>query len=92
MFFKMKLTHVNYQAAAYAAAHGGDTSLEDETADFIKTVMPQMGLVPNNLIVAVKQIRVEENPAVRVTVTNDFPIFGAASTKIAICDSEVVSW
>jgi hypothetical protein len=91
MFFKMKLTHVNYQAAAYAAAHGGDSALQEETADFVKTMMSQMGLAPNNLMVAVRQTRVEENPAVIVTVTNDFPIFGVTS-KIAICDSEVVSW
>jgi len=95
MFFKTKLTHVNYLAAAYAAAHGGDITVQEETSAFITTMMPKMGLTPNNLTVAVKPIRLQENPAVQVTVSNEFPIFGAACgipTKITLCDTEIVSW
>jgi len=95
LFYKTKLTHVNYLAAAYAAAHDGDNDLNQETIEFTKSAMTDMNLIPNNLQVTVKTLQLQENSAVQVTIANDFPIAGVSNgttpSTIKLEDTELAS-
>lgn len=95
IFYKTKLTHIGYLAAAYAAAHDGDSNLEQETTDYTKNAMTLMNITPNNLKVTVKSVRLEENAAVQVTIANDFPIIGVSTgtnqSNINLADTELAS-
>jgi len=93
MFFKQKLTGVCLAAAAHASAHAGDSDVETETMDFVEELMPQVGIAPRNLSVAVSEINVGEHSGVQVTVSNTFPLFGSVNmlpTQIVLADSECV--
>jgi len=93
MFFKEKLSGVCHSAAAYAAAHAGDSDVEGKTTEFVEELMPQVGIAPYSLNVGVSEITVQENQGVQVTVQNTFPLFGSINmlpSKIVLADSEAV--
>ncbi|HEY9683631.1 MAG TPA: hypothetical protein V6C86_18775 [Oculatellaceae cyanobacterium] len=95
MFYKTKLTHINYLAAQYAAAHPADADVQGKTEAYVKEIMPGFGLTPNNLTVTVTELRFHENPAIAVTVNNNFPVFGAncgMPSSLCLKDTEVVAW
>ncbi|HEY9677287.1 MAG TPA: hypothetical protein V6C76_04735 [Drouetiella sp.] len=95
MFFKDKLSHCTHLATQFAAAHQGDDGLQSETSEFVKEIMPQMGLQANGLQVTVKPVAINATSGVQVTVTNSFPVFGGVRflpTEVAISDSECHIW
>jgi hypothetical protein len=95
ILYKQKLSHVNYLATAYAAAHGGDANVQDETTEYVKQVMSAMGMAPNGLSVTVTEMRFQNSPAIKVTLSNEFPLTGAAfgiPPIINLSDSEIAIW
>jgi len=96
MVFKEKLNNVTHLAAAYAAAHAGDSNVQEETTTFVAQLMPQAGISPTALTVEVNQVNIQQDPGVQVSISNQFPLFGTAGgifpAQLTLTDSEVVVW
>lgn len=97
MYYKQKLMPVTNLAAQFAAAHASDSNVDEETANFVRDLMPKLCMAPSNLQVKVETITVGSEPAMQVTVSNSFPLFGTggasgATNLLALSDTEVVVW
>jgi hypothetical protein len=93
VYFKQKLQGISHLAAQFAAAHAGDSDVDTETQTFVETLMPQVGVTPNNPNVDIEQLSILENPMMKVTVSNTFQVFGGGSllpSQMTLADSECV--
>jgi hypothetical protein len=90
VYFKNKLLLITGQAAQFAAAHGSDPGVRDETMTFVQNLMPTVGLTPRDLNVTVNSTAMNGVQGVQVTVSNQFPLFGKGMlpNRIQLDDTE----
>ena len=94
ILFDNKLLLVAGQAARYAVAHQLDENVEAETQTFVQSLMPTLGLTPNNLIVTTTPNAICGAQGMQVTVSNQFIVVGAAAipgvfpSQIRLADTE----